>query len=49
VKTYPQDKAASFYTSFEPANEAVRKLYVDFGFVETGEIKWDEVVTRLPL
>ena len=47
VKTWPQGKAASFYTSFEPHNEVVRKLYADFGFVETGEIMWDEVVTRL--
>jgi len=47
VKNWPQGKAASFYTSFEPENEVARKLYADFGFVETGEIKWDEIVTRL--
>jgi len=47
VKTWPQGKAKSFYTSFEPTNELVRKLYADFGFVETGEIHYDEVVTRL--
>lgn len=47
VKTWPQGKAASFYTSFEPSNNVVRKLYADFGFVETGEIEGGEVVTRL--
>jgi len=47
VKAWPHGKAMSFYTSFEPANDAVRKLYADFGFVETGEILWDETVTRL--
>jgi len=47
VRTWPQGKAASFYTSFEPANDLVRKLYADFGFVETGEIDGGEIVTRL--
>jgi len=47
VKTWPQGVATSFYTSFEPKNEVARKLYADFGFTETGEIKWDEIVTRL--
>ena len=47
VKTWPQGKASSFYTSFEPSNDLVRKLYADFGFVETGEIMHEEVVTRL--
>ena len=49
VKTAPQGKAASFYTSFEPTNEVVKKLYKKFGFKETGEIEYDEIVTRLVL
>lgn len=35
--------------SYEPDNDAARKLYASLGFVETGEIVEDEVVALLKL
>lgn len=35
--------------SYEPENETARKLYVSFGFVETGEIVDDEALALLNL
>jgi diamine N-acetyltransferase len=35
--------------SYEPANEAGRKLYASLGFVETGEFDDDEVIAELKL
>lgn len=35
--------------SYEPENEAARKLYASLGFVETGEMLGDEVLAVLPL
>jgi len=47
VKTQPYGKGACFYVCFMPENENARKLYESLGFVETGEVKWGEVVARM--
>ncbi|MCL2854073.1 MAG: GNAT family N-acetyltransferase [Defluviitaleaceae bacterium] len=47
VKTRPLGEAGSFYTSFKPENEVMRKFIAACGFVETGKINEDEVVTRI--
>jgi diamine N-acetyltransferase len=49
IKTYPQGKAPSIYLSYDPNNEAARKLYNSFGFAETGEMDDGEVVAKLIL
>ncbi len=49
IKTFPQGDAVSVFLSYAPQNEAARKLYASFGFVETGEISDGEVVARLAL
>jgi diamine N-acetyltransferase len=49
IKTYPQGNAVSVYLSYHPNNEAARRLYASFGFVETGDISGGEVVARLAL
>ena len=36
--------AISFYTSVEPENKVMKKLIKSLGFVETGEVLWDEEV-----
>ena len=35
--------------SYEPDNNAARKLYAGLGFVETGEMEDDEIVARRPV
>lgn len=47
LKTMPQGKAPSIYLSYDRDNHVARKLYASLGFVETGEIKYDETVARL--
>ncbi|WIV11551.1 GNAT family N-acetyltransferase [Proteiniborus sp. MB09-C3] len=49
IKTFPQGNAVSVFLSYHPKNEAARKLYASFGFVETGDISGGEVVARLAL
>lgn len=49
IKTYPQGDAKAVYISYHPDNEAARRLYASFGFVETGDISDGEVVARLAL
>ena len=49
VKAHPLGESASFYTSFKPENEVMRKFCASCGFVETGRINEGEVVTRLIL
>jgi diamine N-acetyltransferase len=38
-----------FALSYQPANLAARSLYLQLGFVETGELEGTEVVARLSL
>lgn len=48
IKTFPQGEDRVVYISYVPENTVVRKLYAEFGFVETGQINDDgEVVARL--
>jgi len=49
VKTRPLGEATSFYTSFKPENEVMRKFCATCDFVETGKINEGEVVVRLKL
>ena len=53
IKTFPHGRAACAHLSYDPKNEAARKLYKSFGFVETGELTDDgedaEVVAKLTL
>ncbi|WP_346929568.1 GNAT family N-acetyltransferase [Clostridium sp.] len=37
------------YTSFEPENSVVEKLYESVGFRKTGKIMWEEVVMEIQL
>ncbi|MCL2620194.1 MAG: GNAT family N-acetyltransferase [Defluviitaleaceae bacterium] len=47
VKTRPLGETASFYTSFKPENEVMRKFIAKCGFVETGKINQGEVITKI--
>ncbi|HPT79358.1 MAG TPA: GNAT family N-acetyltransferase [Candidatus Atribacteria bacterium] len=49
IRTFPQGNATAVYLSYHPENEAARRLYSAFGFVETGEMSGGEVVARLAL
>jgi diamine N-acetyltransferase len=53
IKTFPHGKATCVHLSYDPKNEAARKLYQSFGFVETGQFTDDgedaEVVAKLIL
>lgn len=46
ITTYPQGEAASVYISYEPENEAAKKLYKSFGFHETGQLIEGETVVK---
>ena len=49
VKTWPCGKAEYWVTSYEPENEAAKKLYESFGFAETGEMDDEENIAVLKL
>ncbi len=49
ISTFPCGKAEYCWLSYEPENEAARRLYGTFGFVETGELDGDEVIAVLKL
>ena len=49
IRTWPCGKAEYCWISYEPENEAAKKLYAAFGFVETGEMCGDEAVAVLKL
>ncbi|MBR0352636.1 MAG: GNAT family N-acetyltransferase [Oscillospiraceae bacterium] len=49
VRTWPHGKAEACVTSYNPENEAAKKLYASFGFVENGETDDDEIVAVLKL
>ena len=49
IRTWPHGKAEACATSYNPDNEAAKKLYASFGFVENGELDGDEIVAVLQL
>ncbi len=49
IRTWPCGKAEYCWISYEPENEAAKKLYASFGFEETGEMCGDEAVAVLKL
>ena len=49
IRTWPCGKAEYCALSSEPWNEAAKKLYASFGFVENGDVDGDEVVAVLKL
>lgn len=49
IRTKPCGEAEYCVLSYEPENEAARKLYASLGFTETGVIDHDEMVAVLKL
>ena len=49
IKSFPCGEAEYCWLSYEPENEAARRLYKSFGFSETGEMDGDEVIAVLRL
>ena len=49
VKSFPCGKADYCWLSYEPENEAARRLYRSFGFTETGETDGEEIIAILRL
>lgn len=49
IRSFPCGKAEYCWLSYEPENEAARRLYRSFGFSETGETDGDELIAVLRL
>ena len=49
IRTFPCGEAECCWLSYMPENDAARRLYRSFGFVETGEMDGDEVIAVLKL
>lgn len=49
IRTFPSGRAERCWLSYEPENEAARRLYRSFGFRETGERDGDELIAVLDL
>lgn len=51
IRTWPCGKAQYCWLSYEPENEAAKKLYRSFGFVEAEKLPegWDEIPAALKL
>ena len=49
IRTFPCGRADFCWLSYEPENEAARRLYSSFGFVETGETDGSERIAVLRL
>lgn len=49
IKTFPCGKAQYCYLSYDPENTMAKNLYSQFGFVESGEMDGDEVISVLKL
>ena len=49
IRTFPCGKADRCWLSYEPENDAARRLYASFGFRETGETDGEEVIAVLEL
>ena len=49
IRTFPCGEAEFCWLSYEPENEAARRLYHSFGFTETGEMDGEELIVVLRL
>lgn len=49
IKGFPCGSAELCWLSYEPENEAARRLYHFFGFTETGETDGNEIIAALKL
>lgn len=49
IRTFPCGEAEFCWLSYEPENEAARRLYHSFGFTETGEMDGEELIAVLRL
>lgn len=49
VRLFPCGKAEYCWLSYLPENQAAKRLYQSFGFVETGEMEDNEIVAALRL
>ena len=49
IRTWPHGEAEACVTSCNPENEAAKKLYASFGFVENGEMDDEEIVAVMKL
>ena len=49
IRTKPCGEAAYCWLSYEPDNEAAKRLYRSFGFAETGDMDGEERIAVLPL
>ena len=49
IHTFPCGKADYCWLSYEPENEAARRLYQSFGFKETGDRDGEELIAVLKL
>jgi diamine N-acetyltransferase len=49
MKKMPNGVVDYIYTSYEPKNVVAKRLYEDFGFVETGQVDDGELVMRLKI
>ena len=49
IENLPCGTAEYCWLSYEPENEAARKLYGSFGFAETGEMDGEELIAVLRL
>lgn len=49
IKGFPCGSAELCWLSYEPENEAARRLYHSFGFIETGETDGNEIIAALKL
>ena len=49
IRTFPCGKAEYCWLSYEPENEAARRLYRSFGFIETGQMDGKELIAILKL
>lgn len=49
IRSLPCGPAELVYLSYEPENEAAKKLYASFGFRETGEWDGEEIIAALRL
>ena len=47
LKTFPCGASDGCWLSYEPENDAARRLYQSFGFAETGEMDGNELIALL--
>ena len=49
IKTFPCGEAEYCWLSYEPENEAARKLYRSYGFKETGDMDGEGLIATFKL